>query len=257
MRLKKLLVAGLIVVSATLFIGSNLSQELQSEKHPIPIRNPPAAVLRQLESADLVPPVELQRPAAQLSAENQLEQYSCIVKNNTRKSIVAFSLAWTIITEVAGKESAVRELQVIDSLIHPDVQKGRNSGAVAPAAELLAESGPTYFESNATVKRVGVSIDYVEFQDGSSLGPNSDGASSQQIAEVREGASKYKEWLVQTYAKTGRSLKVVLQQLLSDSVSDELDLSNPQMKQGAYVYRTRLLKLYNMDGPVAIEKILK
>lgn len=257
MRSKKWLVAGLIVIPTTLFIGSNLSQELQSEKHALPIRQLPAAVFRQLESAGLVPPVELQRPAAKLSAENQLEEYSCIVKNNTGKTIVALSLAWTIITEVGGKESSIRELQVIDSLIHPDVQKGRKSGAVAPAAEFLAESGPTYFESNASVKRVGVSIDYVEFQDGSSLGPNSNGASSQQIAEVREGASKYKEWLVQTYAKTGRSLKVVLQQLLSESIPDELNLSNPQMKQGAYVYRLRMRKLYNIDGPVAIEKIVQ
>jgi hypothetical protein len=257
---RKWLVAAFIPLSATLFIGSNLilkSQGLRPEERPLPIRKPPVAVIRQLESEGIVAPVELLRPAARLSAENQLEEYSCIVKNNTGKAVVAFSLAWNIITEVAGKESSVREMQVNESLIHPDVQEDHKSGAIEPGAESLAEAGPTYFESNASVKRLGVSIDYVEFEDGTSLGPNLDGTSSQQIAMVREGASKYKEWLGQMYAKTGRSPKVVLQQLQSESIPDDLNLSSPEMKQGAYAYRTRMLKLYNTKGPVAIQKILQ
>jgi hypothetical protein len=260
MRSRKWLVAAFIPLSATLFIGSNLilkSQGLRPAERPLPIRKPPVAVIRQLESEGLVAPVELLRPAARLSAENQLEEYSCIVKNNTAKAVVAFSLAWNIITEVAGKESSVSEMQVNDSFIHPDVQEGNKSGAIAPWAESLTEAGPTYFESNVSVKRLGVSIDYVEFEDGTSLGPNLNGASSQQIVMVREGASRYKEWLGQMYAKTGRSPEVVLHQLQSDSIPDDLNLSNPEMKQGAYAYRTRMLKLYNTKGPVAIQKILQ
>jgi hypothetical protein len=252
---RKWLVATFIPLSATLFIGSNLILKSQGER-PLPIRKPPVAI-RQLESEGLVAPVELLRPAARLSAENQLKEYSCIVKNNTGKAIVAFSLAWNIITEAAGKESSVGELQVNESFIHPDFQEDHKSGAIAPGAELLAEAGPTYFDSNASVKRLGVSIDYVEFEDGTSLGPNLNGASSQQIAMVREGASKYKEWLVQMYAKSGRSPQVVLQQLQRESIPDDLNLSNPEMKQGAYAYRTRMLKLYNTKGPVAIQKILQ
>jgi len=241
MRSKKLVVAGLIVIPTTLLIVSNLSQELQTEKHPLPMRKPPVAVIRQLGSEGLVAPVELLRPSAWMSAENQLEEYSCIVKNNTRKAIVAFSLAWNIITELAGKESSVRELGVTDAFVHPDVQENHRSGAIAPGAVSLAEAGPTYFESNASVKRLGVSIDYVEFEDGTNLGPNLDGVSSQQIGLVREGASRYKAWLGHLYAKTGRSPEAVLQQLQSESISDELNLSSPEMKQGAYAYRTRML----------------
>ncbi len=257
---KKWLVAAFIPLSATLFIGSNLilkSQELRPTERPLPIRKPPVAVIRQLGSERLVAPVELLRPTARLSAENQLEEYSCLVKNNTEKAVVAFSLAWNIVTEVAGKESSVSELQVNDSFIHPDVQEGNKSGAIAPGAESLAEAGPTYFESNASVKRLGVSIDYVEFEDGTSLGPNLNGASSQQIAMVREGASRYKEWLGQMYVKTGRSTQVVLQQLQSESIPDDLNLSNPEMKQGVYTYRMRMLKLYNTKGLMAIQKILQ
>jgi hypothetical protein len=260
MHLRKWLVAALILLPATLFIGSHLiskSQELQSAARPLPVRTPPVAIVGQLETQGLVAPVELLRPAARLSAENQLEEYSCIVKNNTGKAIVAFSLAWNIVTEFAGKESSVRELQVNDSLIHPDVQASNKSGAIEPGAESLAEAGPTYFESNTSVKRLGVSIDYVEFEDGTSLGPNLNGASSQQIAMIREGASKYKEWLGQLYAKTGRSPQVVLQQLQSESLPDDLNISNPEMKQGAYAYRTRMLKLYNAKGLVAIQKVLQ
>jgi hypothetical protein len=252
---RKRLVAAFIPLSATLFIGSNLILRSQGE-HTLLIRKPPVAV-RQLESEGPVAPVELLRPAARLSAENQLEEYSCIVKNNTGKAIVAFSLAWNIITEVAGKESSVRELQVNESLIHPDFQGDHKLGATAPGAESLADAGPTYFESNASVKRLGVSIDYVEFEDGTSLGPNLNGASSQQIGMVREGASRYKEWLGQVYAKSGRSPQVVLQQLQSELIPDDLNLSNPEMKQGAYAYRIRMLKLYNTKGLVAIQNILQ
>jgi hypothetical protein len=260
MRPRVWLVAALMPLSATLFIGSNLvskSQELQSAERSSPIRKPPAAVIRQLKSEGLVAPVELLRPSARLSAENQLEEYSCIVKNNTGKTVVAFSLAWTIVTEVEGKESAIRELNVSDSFIHPDVWEGHKSSGVAPGAESLADSGPIYFGSNASVKRVGVSIDYVEFEDGTSLGPNLKGSSSRQIAIAREGASKYKDWLVQKYVKTGRSLEFILQQLQSESFPDDLNFSNPHMKQGAYAYRARMLKQYNTGGPVAIQKILQ
>lgn len=259
-QLRKWLVAAFIPLSATLFIGSNLilkSQELRPAERLLPIRKPPVAVIKQPGSEGQVALVELLRPAAKMSAENQLEEYSCIVKNNTGKAIVAFSLAWNIITEVAGKESSVGELQVNDSFIHPDVQEGHKSGAIAPGAESLAEAGPTYFDSNASVKRLRVSIDYVEFEDGTSFGPNLNGTSSQQIAMVREGASRYKEWLSQIYVKTGRSAQVVLQQLQSESAPDDLNLSTPEMKQGAYAYRMRMLKLYNTKGPVAIQKILQ
>ena len=74
---------------------------------------------------------------------------------------------------------------------------------------------------------------------------------------VREGASRYKEWLSQIYTKTGRSPQVVLQQLQNESIPDDLNLSTPEMRQGAYAYRTRMLKLYNTKGLVAIEKILQ
>lgn len=255
MRSKKWLVAMLIQLLAMLFVGSNLVLKSQVER-PFPIRKAPV-VVRQLAPEGLAAPVELLRPDARLSAENQLEEYSCIVKNNTGKAIVAFSLAWNIITEVAGKESSARELQVNVSFTHPDVQEDNKSGAIAPGAESLADAGPTYFESNASVKRLGVSIDYVEFEDGTSLGPNLNGASSQQIDAVREGASRYKEWLGQMYEKSGRSPQVVLQQLQRETIPDDLNLSNPEMKQGAYAYRVRMLKLYNTKGPSAIQKILQ
>jgi hypothetical protein len=257
---KKWFVAVLIPLTATLFIGSNLilkSQTLQPEERQSSILKPPVTVINPLRSNGQGAQVELLRPAARLSAENQLEEYSCIVKNNTGKSIIAFSLAWNIVTEVAGRESSVTQLQVNDSFIHPDFQEGTRLGAIAPGAESLADAGPTYFDSNASVKRLGVSIDYVEFEDGTSEGPNLNGASSRQIAMVREGASRYKEWLGQTYTKSGRSPQAVLQQLQSESVPDDLNLNSPEMRQGAYAYRIRMLKLYDTKGPIAIQKILQ
>lgn len=256
--------AALMLLPAMLLIGSSLinssqrvvaskSQELQPSQQPLPIQKVPA-VARQLKWEGVAPPVELHNPAASLSAANQLEEYTCVVKNNTDKAVTAFSLAWTIVMEVGGKESAVTELEVMDSLIHPDFRESRSLRAVSPGSEFIAESGPTYFGSNNSINRVEVSIDYVEFEDGTSLGPNANSRSSQQIALVREGAAKYKEWLVQTYVNAGKSLKMVLQKLQSESIPDDLNLSTSEMKQGAHTYRKRILDLYNTRGPTAIEK---
>jgi len=264
---RKRLVAALILLPVVLFIGSNLinslqgtvaskSQEVQPSKQPSPIQRPPA-IAKQLESEGVTPPVELQRPAARLSAANQLEEYTCIVKNNTEKAVVAFSLAWTIVIEVAGKESAVTELEVMDSLIHPDFRESGSLRPVSPGTEFVAESGPTYFGSNDSIKRVKVSIDYVEFEDGTSLGPNINSRSSQQIAVVREGTARYKEWLVQTYVETGRSLKLVLQKLLNELIPDDLNLSTAEMKQGAHTYRRRMLDLYKKQRADRYRKILQ
>lgn len=263
MRSMKWLVVALLAVSATLFIGSKLisnSQELRSAERPLPlpIRKPPAAVSRQLESDGLVIPVELLRPSARQAAENQLEEYSCVIKNNTSKTIVAYALNWDVVMESGGSESSIREQHVSDLLIHPDFlksQKSRGRG-VAPGAEHVSDGGPVYFGPNTSVKRLLVSLDYVEFEDGTSLGPNAKGKSSQQIATVRSGASKYRNWLVQTYIERGASPQAVLQELQSESIPDGLDLSNLE-KQAARVYRSRMLELYNTEGPAALQKILQ
>ena len=255
--------AVLIPLSAMLLIGSNLinssqrvvaskSQELQPSQQPLPIQKVPA-VARQLKWDGFALPVELHDPAASLSAANQLEEYTCVVKNNTDKAVEAFSLAWTIVMEAKGKESVVTELEVMDLLIHPDFRESRSLRPVSPGREFVAESGPTYLGSNDFIKRVEVSIDYVEFDDGTSLGPNANSRSSRQIAQVREGAARYKEWLVQTYVNTGKQLKMVLQKLQSESIPDDLNLSTSEMKQGAHSYRRRILDLYNSRGPTGME----
>ena len=255
--------AVLILLPAMLLIGSNLinssrsivaseSQGLQPPRQPS--IQQPTAVAKQLDLEGGTPPVELQRPSARLSAANQLEEYTCVVKNNTGKAVAAFSLAWTIVIEAEGKESAITELEVMDSLIHPDFQESPSLRSVSPGTQFVAESGPTYLGSNDSIKRVEVSIDYVEFDDGTSLGPNTNSRSSQQIALVRDGAARYKEWLVQTYVNTGKSFKMVLQKLQSDSIPDDLNLSPSEMKQGAHTYRRRILDIYNSRGPAAIEK---
>lgn len=257
-------ISAVLILPAILLIGSNLinssnrtvaskSQELQPSQRPIPIQKLPA-VARQLKWEGIAPPVELNNPAASLSAANQLEEYTCVVKNNTNKEVVAFSLAWTIVMEAGGKESAVTELEVMDSLIHPDFRESRSPRPLSPSTEFVAESGPTSFGSSDSIKRVEVSIDYVEFEDGTSLGPNANSRSSQQIALVREGAARYKEWLVQTYATTGRSLNMVLQKLQSESIPDDLNLGTAEMKQGAQTYRRRMLDLYNSRGRTAVER---
>src|SRR5262249_33952796 len=64
--------------------------------------------VRQLpvDTATNAPPAEILNPTALSRAKNEIEQFSCVIKNNTNKNITAITLALTTILEEGGKETS-------------------------------------------------------------------------------------------------------------------------------------------------------
>ncbi len=106
-----------------------------------------------------------------------------------------------------------------------------------------------------SIKMITLSVDYVDFEDRTSLGPGKQAPLS--VVKVREGASKYKEWLVQQFLINGRSENVLLTLLRASSLPEEVNLAQRHETIGAKLYRKHLLEAYDHHGFNAIEKYLK
>lgn len=209
---------------------------------------------RQLPSDNGVISVELQCGVALLTAPNRLEDFSCILINRTNKPISALVAAYTIITEKDGKRSSDTSLLTLDSFIHPDVREARRLKNISSGEErTIQPAGPITYEG-AEIKGVEVRMDYVEFEDKTTLGPNESGA--RVINLPREGAAKYKEWLVQKYRENGKSVNAITSLLQEDQLPSELNLNEMLLIQGAKVYRKQMLNLYKAQGDTALEKYL-
>lgn len=116
----------------------------------------------------------------------------------------------------------------------------------------IRPGGSVTFEG-AVIKGVEVRADYVEFSDGSSVGPNKkEGAEA--VKALREGASRYKTWLVGKYRRG--SIDTALQSFQADPPSAELGLTNEYLEQGANLYRKRLQRVERTRGRAEVQKYL-
>lgn len=255
MRLKVTIVIGLAaLLGATAIATTKLKTRYnQNAKQNIGLQVP--IVAKQLPTENGVIPVELQCGTARLTAPNTLESFSCIVKNNTSKNITAASTAYTIVVENNGKESGDTGFLTLETFIHPDLADIHK--AIPPRGERTIEpGGPVSYEyGNPIIKRVELKIDYVEFEDKTSLGPNEMG--SQIIALFRDGAAKYRDWLVQKYIENGRSIDAIAPLLQkSQPIPDVLELKSSRQRHGAMMYRNHMLDIYNAHGATGLAEHL-
>lgn len=254
MRLRTLIVAGLVitmvitvVTTVTLKARNNQGFAPTDDKY-IPI------VTRQLLSDDGALPVEIRCGTAHLSAPDTLAGFSCMVINNTKKKISALSTSYTIITQKDGQVFLDTAFLSSDSFVHPDVREARRLKMVEPGTLSTFEpAGPITYE-NAIIKSIEFKIDYIEFEDNTSLGPNENGARI--INTMRDGAARYKQWLKQKYARN-KDLTNTIAPLLEDSeIPGELKLDNMQLAEGARIYRKVMRNVYKTQGATALEKYL-
>jgi hypothetical protein len=258
MRLKTIVGIGFALVSIASLVSTDMLKlkESKAEQQTQTFVNSINTSIKQLPSENGMIPVEIRQVRAYKTSPNQINEFSCTIKNNTSKAIISYSLSITTITEAEGKETRGTEIQFIDSFLHPDVREIRKLQPIAAGKETYTESpGPVQFEPNVSVKQIQVSIDYIEFEDKTTLGPDARN-SSKRIALKREGAAKYKEWLVQMYVQKGRSINAILPLLQTTPLPQELALDGPIMKQGAIIYRKSLLNLYDSIGAQAVEQYL-
>ena len=203
-----------------------------------------------------VSPVALRCENARLSAPNRIEKLSCVLKNNTDRPIVAGTIVIKVMIEQKGVIETISSYDSFDSFLHPDVHSEREPNLIPPQGEYVIDQLPTSY-GEAIVKGISESIDYVEFAKGPPIGPNV--AGSRIINNVRQGAVKYKAWLVREFHRNGMSAYAILQTLnLGDVVAQpDLELQNSDQNTGANLFRKYLLRTYAAKGEAELIKHLK
>ncbi len=241
----KLVVLGLLSFCLWAFSGKEAVS--QQGGQPLPI------IVKQLEGTNDVIPVELRCAAASLALPDRLESFSCNLKNNTNKNIIAGNVAYSVILESGGKEVTDTRFHTFDTFVHRDLYEANKS--IPPGGEHVVEPpGPTFYAASV-IKAIRIEIDYIEFEDKTTLGSNERGA--QIIADIREGAARYRDWLAQKYAENGRSAEAIVHLLQQDLPIPDLGVKNQYQEQGERAYRTRLRHIRETRGTGEIDKYLR
>ncbi len=142
---------------------------------------------------------------------------------------------------------------LFDTFVHADFRAEHPNNLIAPGAEYRLGDSVTSFDRPVT--GVSAMIDYIEFSDGASLGP--DGGSSRQLNAQRAGARKYKEWLAAKY-EADRSADSLLRSIShSDSLPPDLPVIDPNERQGAKVFENHLRRLFQEKGAEGLTKYFK
>lgn len=243
-----LAVAATVAAVATLTARGNQSAEPFDKQIPVAVE--------QLTQAGGALPVEVRCGPARLTAPGALESFSRMVINNAGKDIVSLAAYYTVVTEKGGGgESLNMNLLSVDSLLHPDIRRGRGLKPIRPGAmHPLQPPGPTTYEDETAV-RIELAVDYVEFEDNSSLGADQHG--SRAIKAVREGAARYKSWLVKKYQLNGRDATALSRAVRESALPAELQLdANGDMNEGAQMYRRFMLGVHERQGTAELTKYL-
>lgn len=214
----------------------------------------PVVITEQLEARNGVIPVDIRCGQARLTAPNRLEEFQCTLKNNTNLNITAANAIYSVVLEQNGVLTKDTVSSTVEAAIHPDF-RGTNR-LIGPGDEsALGPPGPISYTSGIIVKSVEIGIDYVEFENGTTLG--SDNQGSHIIKAMRSGAAKYREWLKLRYKLGGRSVAAISSEVEGDqSLPSELRFADPNEEQGAIGYRSRLRKLFQTRGADDVKKLL-
>ncbi len=208
-------------------------------------------------SEEGTPVVEIVEAVAE-GAPPRLERYACRVRNNSPKEIIALAIRWTITWSDGASDSSESFSQSKDSRLDPE---GR---PLVPGDTSVFESLGPHIAEGKELKGLHVAVDYVEFADGTSLGPDLSGA-SQRIALRREGAEAYRQGLWAILRERGR--EALIQRLLNGEDHPESEsaenvtagLTARQLaflKEGREAYRQRLLSIYRKQGVAEVERKL-
>lgn len=144
---------------------------------------------------------------------------------------------------------------VTESFVHKDVREGRRLRPITPGQEEILELHDETSYENATIKSVEARIDYVEFEDKTTLGKNENGARI--ISLMREGAAKYKDWLVRQRTGNLKPMTGIVTLLQTGDIPAELGLNTIYQTQGAKSYRRHMLRLYESRGLAELERFIK
>lgn len=240
------LVSFLAIIAATTFKASpGANPTAQGTEIQLPV------VVYQMDAENGEMPVTLQCGAASVTTPDTLNGFFCTLINNTDKNIVAAIAAYTIEYEQRGRTYREVRSHLAATFVHPDFSK--DAKPVPRGGGISIRPGGAFTFEDAVIKGVEVRVDYVEFSDGSSVGPNKK-EGGEAVKALREGASRYKNWLVGKYRR--ESIDTVIRSLQADPPLAELGLTNEYLEQGANLYRKRLQKVERMRGQAEVQKYL-
>lgn len=217
-------------------------------------------ITNQIVSDEGVVLVEITGAECKVTAKG-FESSSCRVLNRSNKNITGLTLIWTIIWSNGRSNHPERFYRSMDALICDGLSP------LAPGQEQVFESsGTRQTEGDEFIKSIRVSLDYVEFEDHSSMGPDVSRA-SRQFTFKRKGASMYKNTLLNIYQVQGPN--AVIEALTKQDDLTELvaksnfgpDASENDRRaflEGARMHRSCLqYQIYYKNGANAIiEKLL-
>lgn len=214
-------------------------------------RRVPISIKRVLHGVDNYA-VEILCGPAFLSTPSELEGFTCRLRNNGSENLLAANVTYSILLEEDGKEWTESRSHMLDAAVHPDFYDVGKS--ILPGAERPIEPpGPSAYGS-ALIKGVEIEVDYLEFEDGITLGNN--GKAAQIIADIRDGAAAYKRWLAKKYIERGKSVEAIAPLIERDALLPN-ELANTRLEQGARVYRNRLRHIYETRGAAQVEARLE
>lgn len=250
MKLRQTLAYAILGLSLFVIVYGGWSAESQtpsSKDKRIPV------VVNQLPLDKGIVPVEVKCDETQVIA-NRIERLSCILKNNSATPVTAGGLRVTITLEREGKESQDSGLLTFDCKWQSQLRDDSKS-LIPPAGEYRLEDLPSDY-NDAFVRAIEIHLDYVEFADNNTLGPNS--GASRVIGEARAGAAKYREWLSRQLEKAGGTIESILPLLERyQSLPEELEGDGGNQQEGAKRYRSYIRRVYSTKGPEEVRKQLK
>lgn len=250
MKIKTSIAVGLTIIITVVSILFIPKSEAQDSKNLVQTEIP--VVIKPLKVGNDIIPVEIQCEPVFITKSDVLDRFTCTLFNKTSKSITASSVRYSIIVDTNGKEEKDSRLDTAIPYIHPDLSEIKKT--IEPGGRLFINPPGPIVESDSIIKGLELEPVYIEFTDGTTVGI--DDESKQMIANVREGAAKYKKLLHQEYLNKGKSIKAILP-LLEDEALLESETLNFQQLTGAKAYRKSLRKKYEKEGFASIDKVLK
>lgn len=213
----------------------------------------PVVITDQLPSRAGIIPVFLSCGQARLSAANRIEEFRCTFKNNTSLNITAANTIYTIVLDTNGSPASDANNLTIETLVHPDFRT--TSKLIGPGDETdVGPPGPITYANGAVVTAVQVSIDYVQFENGTSLGPDKEG--SRIVKAMQVGAQKYKRWLKAQYALRSQSVNALAADIEANESVPTDGQGDVNEQLGAREYRRRFQKLLQTGETTEIKKVL-
>jgi hypothetical protein len=242
----------LVVLASCLwfFAGTPVRTQKTATKRSLPVQ------ARQLDPVGGVLQVELRCDDAKLSGTGRINEASCVIKNNTFAPMVAGTLEISVTLEQAGITNSISGYETFDTFLHPDFREDHKNNLIQPGMVYRFDLMPANY-GDAIVKKIEAEVDYIEFADKTSVGPNHVGA--RKINDIREGAAKYKNWLVRKYKEKSASINSVIELLDNSETTslEEVGLRNEDQQSGASMYRKFARRTYQANGPEGLTKHLK